>query len=502
MSEPVVFTQAQAQRIWAAVRQMEQSGRREAGYDRIRPTTTRAENIYLYNPSLDEVIPPYAALGISQALNQDGFPAAYSMTENGVVFRVSAAGPASDVVLFNSGSPIAPGEMGVAQAGNLVICRFQGRVPAPFATGVRPTQPNANEPIVNPGVFACVPPLSALGSAVDEYTLAYYDNVGPELNIDSREITRPIVRIVGEVQKFDNFRGPAIAEETQLSEEPQFYGSKVPQKGQRDDLIRYCVAERIDADETPVFAYLRVRKEDIEVDEFTGGVSLSVRARLLATDNIYEIGPGLSYEGEEGFPVRAVFPYDPREWFKNLGSPFALSTIDTRFLFAMRTYEGNFGTVYPIDNDPDPSGIELNFPLGPSIGGIGRNKAFFVLTPPPPFNCNAVKACLQDEEFEFCDLVAACLDDEDFNEFLCEKVRECLDLEENEDIDDRIDQRLQQLCTCDTFIDGVSIVGNDWVFTTNEICYVACPDGGGGAGANIVIEGTDCPEDDPGEPEP
>jgi len=112
-----------------------------------------------------------------------------------------------------------------------------------------------------------------------------------------------------------------------------------------------------------------------------------------------------------------------------------------------------------------------------------------------PFDCGDVKACLEDEDFEFCDLVAGCLDDEDFSDLICDKVKECLGLEEDEDIDDRIDQRLQELCTCETFIDGVSISGNDWVFTTNEICYVACPDGGGGAGTSIIIEGTDCPED-------
>jgi hypothetical protein len=486
MSEPVVFTQAQAQRIWAAVRQMEQSGRREAGYDRIRPTTTRAENIYLYNESSTEIIPPYAAVEVTY--NRFDTTQPFEFTQNGVVLNVGAPRPSSGfaletAILFNSGQPIEPGGIGIAQTGNLVVCRFRGDVKR--LQGDDASQANEKKPIVFPSIYAG---LSTEGFTTQSgedpnFSLVHYDTVGTERSVGYRNIVVPLVRLIGEIQKFDNFAGDQSGgfEPPPDASPTSFYGGKVPATTEEDPLIRYCVGERLDMNESPVVAWLKVKKSDIDVDSGTGEASLSVPARLLATDNLYRFFGRGDLDATGRF-VTAIFPYDPREWFK--GSTTEIS------ILAMRTNEGNFDTTYQIDSSEAAEG----FPVG--------SNGFLVLTPPPPFNCEAVRDCLEDEEFDFCSLVQACLDDDDFNDFFCEKVLDCLGLEEDEDIDDRIDQRLQELCTCDTFIDGVSIVGNDWVFTTNEICYVACPDGGGGAGANITIEGTDCPEDEPGEPEP
>jgi hypothetical protein len=527
MADSVVFSQQQAQRIWAAVRQMEQIGRRETGYDRKRPATVSEESVLLYNES-DVIIPPY---GVCVAINyRVGRGSGFNVTSNGAVVSVIPADQTShqrlldDVsVIFNSSLPIAPKQFGKAQTSKIIIVRFRGNVPpqrgllSPYDSFSQSSQ------FIEKPVLASLSSEPSQGGTIleslkDPFSLVYYDRIedvdfsGSGGPVGDRRIQSvPVCRIIAEVQKFDNFKGVDGQPSSELTTEegevessletPQeifsdnpylsFFGSKgpVPPLDESDSkFVRYCIAERVDIQETPIFGIVKVNKEENELPPFSLGPRPPIRGTLIYTDNFYRFY-ALDTEGDQPI-VEVVFDYDFERYFpkpvQEFGTGQTFEVKEKNFLCIL-AHQGVFGSSYQ-STGPD---------LEKHIASTWR-----CIEAPVPFDCGDVKACLEDEDFDFCDLVAGCLDDEDFLDLICEKVKECLGLEEDEDIDDRIDQRLQELCTCETFIDGVSIEGNDWVFTTNEICYVACPDGGGGAGDSIIIEGTDCPEDEPGDPEP
>jgi hypothetical protein len=492
MADSVVFSQQQAQRIWAAVRQMERIGRNETGYARARPVTTSEESVYLYNTT-GVIIPPYGACVVTNTQNvstqQQIKP--IDLMSGGVVVAVQVPVRGDDddpdiAVFFNGPKPIPPGQFGKAQTGKTVIVRFQGNIAAPF--GGSPPQATERRPIINAPVFASLKKeiTSTLSSLEDEaFNLVHYDKIDRDLvsgvleqKLGYRTIGFPIVRIIAEIEKFENLDGTGGTElpPSEAPTQQPFYGATVPvNDGDEDSFVRFCVAERVTLEESPVFAIVVVDKANISTLD-----NRAATGRLVYTDNFYRFF-GTGAQDNQGRLVTALFQFDADKYF--------LPSENIKGFRCVLGGQGQFNTTYPIDSDES-----LSFG-GATFGSSTVPETFIVIDHPVPFDCDAVKACLEDEDFDFCDLVAGCLDDEEFHDLICDKVKECLGLEEDEDIDDRIDQRLQELCTCETFIDGVSISGNDWVFTTNEICYVACPDGGGGAGTSIIIEGTDCPED-------
>jgi hypothetical protein len=459
---------------------MERIGRNETGYARARPVTTSEESVYFYNTSGTEIIPPYGACVVANYDNFDGGRNPYEFTSNGAVVAVRS--PLADdldpyaVVLFNGPRPIPPNQFGKAQTGRTVIVRYKGPTTT-LPIGTLPPPADARRPIVYAGTFASLHGDVSSDDIDDRFTLRHWDRLERqsdgtlERKLGYRNLSIPIVRMIAEIQKFDNFAGGGESELTppgDASPAP-FYGNQVPVNSEANTaLTRYCLAERIFVDESPVFALVKVKKEDIG----TSNIRLAT-GRLVYTDNYYPFFGRVDLD-QTGRSVTVRFDYDAEKYFE--------PSQDEKTFRCVAGGRGRFSATYPMDSD-ETLGIDF------------RYLEFSCIDAPVPFDCDAVKSCLEDEDFDFCDLVANCLDDEEFHDLICDKVKECLGLEEDEDIDDRIDERLQELCTCETFIDGVSISGNDWVFTTNEICYVACPDGGGGAGTSIIIEGTDCPED-------
>jgi hypothetical protein len=530
MADSVVFSQQQAQRIWAAVRQMERIGRNETGYARARPVTTSEESVYLFNTS-DEIIPPYGACVCTQVGPGNLGYVAVTQTSNGAVLAVRPPKPNDDLdgviipaqlfdvlnvgttsVVFNSSLPIGPRQYGKAQTGHTIIIRFFGSVPTSRSLPARvipnlirrPFYVSLNSEVDLEDARKLRDPFSLVSNFRYERK---EDGSFSQTSAYIRE-SIPICRVIGEIQKFDSFPEgiPSSQEFLQNEEEDDGFDQSIDlsqfeeQQGSdlsgevesseplTDDLdsenrtrVRYCIAERVNIEESPVFGLIEVDKDDVQ-DTTLGNLRGWAKGRLLYSDNYHRKIQRLQPESDEPEQVVVVFEYLLQYYFREDEQKKVFRCILGK--------QGNFTSLY---QGATFSGFD-------DVGGT--YKYWSVIDSPIPFGCGEVKDCLEDEDFDFCDLVAGCLDDEDFHDLICDKVKECLGLEEDEDIDDRIDQRLQELCTCETFIDGVSISGNDWVFTTNEICYVACPDGGGGAGDSIIIEGTDCPEDEPGDPVP
>jgi hypothetical protein len=473
MSKQVVFTEAQAKRIWAATKQMEQMASKATGYDRFARQSPPELPVYIHNDT-EEAILPYSPVVIS-AYSYDSD--AELPEQARLVVKVKLPGEfqihpkdtpkansnsctvthdvqvRSQIVLFNGGKSIEPGAIGLAQRGDIVIARYRGE-DVPPAFDAEGTQEFTS---FSPGVSTIDGRdylVQTLPSQIDPFEMPRV-NCGMFLGLLPR--------------RSENTNLDASAEPPPFAFPAVHIGTPLPvvqPTPPEDDMeTRLCFVRTIYNQQSTKWAYCKLIPEsadgtkcNAEVIYESGDYYLKdsiVEIRFVVAADLYLLGP------ETDTFVWAFKPTSPWTWLHT-------------------------------ENDAD---------WGQKIFGSTEYDFLLCHEPPRKVDCEQINACIS-EEGALCDLVAGCFDDPGFLDLLCDKVKECLGLEENEDIDDRIDQRLQQLCTCDTFIDGVSIVGNDWVFTTNEICYVACPDGGGGAGANIVIEGTDCPEDAPGEPEP
>ena len=473
MSKQVVFTEAQAKRIWAATKQMEQMASKAAGYDRFTRQTPPELPVYIRN-STDETILPYSPVVIAsysydtEAEEPDrarlvvnvALPGGYQIHPKDtpkansntctVTHDVQAR---SQIVLFNGGKAIEPGDTGLAQRGDIVIARYRGDdVPAAFDA-----EGTADFTSFSPGVSTLEGRdylVQTLPSEIGNFDL-------PRVNCGMFLGLLP--------KRSENTRLDATEEPPPFAFPAVHIGTPLPviqEKPPEDDMeTRLCFVRTIYNQQSTKWAYCKLIPESADDNKCNAEV-------------IYESGD--YYLKDSIVEIRFVVPADL----------YLLGSETDTFVWAFKPTSP--WTWLHTEGDPD---------WGRKVFGDTEFNWLLCHEPPRRLDCEQINACIS-EEGGLCDLVRACFEDSDFKDFLCEQVLDCLGLEDDEDIDDRIDQRLQELCTCDTFIDGVSISGNDWVFTTNEICYVACPDGGGGAGDSIIIEGTDCPEDEPGDPDP
>jgi len=470
----VVFTEAQAKRIWAATKQMEQMAQKAAGYDRFTRQQPPQLPVYIQNDT-EETILPYSPVVItaysydSEAEQPDrprlvvkvGLPGSYQIHPKDTPKANSRTCTVthdvqvrSQIVLFNGNKAIEPGDIGLAQSGDIVIARYRGDdTPAAFDA-----EGTTDFTSFSPGVSTLEGRdylVQTLPSSIDLFDL-------PRINCGV-------------------FLGllPKRSENTTLDADTEPLPSGVPaihigeplpviqQKPAEDDKdTRLAFVRTIYNQQSTKWAYCKLIPETAD--------GLKCNAEVIYESGDYYLKKQVINEDDFHVEIRFAVPADlylPAEG-------------EDTFVWAFKPTSP--WTWLHLDGDAD---------WGRKVFGDEEFNWLLCHEPPRKFDCEQVKACVEDEDFGLCELVAGCFDDPGFSDLICDKVKECLGLEEDEDIDDRIDQRLQELCTCETFIDGVSISGNDWVFTTNEICYVACPDGGGGAGTSIIIEGTDCPED-------
>jgi hypothetical protein len=134
---------------------------------------------------------------------------------------------------------------------------------------------------------------------------------------------------------------------------------------------------------------------------------------------------------------------------------------------------------------------------------IEFSELFNITTPTTGRTLVDIDLCrlFNDDEFKerFCELVDECLEDK--AELLCELLEDC--------IKDKINERLGELCTeravlvpiDETKAANVNAGETQIEFNCETLRYVACPTGDASTSCGTrIIEGTDCPEDEPAEP--
>ena len=425
MNKQVVFTEAQAKRIWAATKQMEQMASKAAGYDRFTRSTPRELPLYIRNKT-GRTLPPYSAvvidnfdfeetpeaedrvdlvadarLPIRAALHSRGFASSECVPLHEQQLR-------GQQVFWTGAESVEPDELTKVQTGDVIISRFR-----------RNTEQLRGEQnitatvslVIGQDYVALTQPSTQGGNLFPELGCAVFLGVLPERTS----------RFAGEAEapQAQQFEIPIlIAEGASLTPQPSV-GSEASQ-------TELALIRPFFNFQSTAWAYVNLKAD-----------TLNESAKTCTAEMIYSSG---DYFPDEDVTVKII------------GNPTAIfdrsdgDIQDTRLWVFRPTSPLNYR--HNIDDSPPTSPITEIYPA---------SNVFFAYAGGSGVDCAAVKDCLEDEDFEFCELVKACLEDEDFNDFFCEKVRECLDLDEDEDIDDRIDQRLQELCTCETFIDGVSI---------------------------------------------
>jgi hypothetical protein len=179
-----------------------------------------------------------------------------------------------------------------------------------------------------------------------------------------------------------------------------------------------------------------------------------------------------------------------------------------------KEFFGNYATGPDKQDYPYEGAGGMVFGTGTTLTELPLQWATGVELPPPSFfahvidppsstdiDCDEVLACIN-----VCDAFKDCFDDEEFEDFFCEKVKGCLGIDPEDDIcdaieqcdfDEKIDERLQELCNTITVMTDGQVQGTDIVFDRADICYVQCPQCEPEPAQPVIIEGTDCADPDP-----